>query len=220
MLISQGYRSEADIEEAQRDWQLFSQKIELLLQHQQSILRCSDYFFCHPAFANTSWPYVSGDGPLQLGGLLLGWRGNILIARCLNCDGKVLITSFAGSLGTGSNTWTGLCLCCRQQQKGKHSVAFKAWFDFVFRLRRDYPAALEQHEEYLGEEFSWGGNGLKPAIKRRKISKQLAEPVSLSVLVNELKTGDIRTGNPVNVTLINRVLELKPFSRCLVSCRY
>jgi hypothetical protein len=213
MLISQGYRSEADIEEVQRDWQLFSQNIDLLRRHEESILSCRDYFFCHPAFASCSWSYLEGDGPLLLGYLLLGWRAGLLSEDCSDFKSQVLITSFAGSPLSGANTWTGLCLCCREKRKGQNSRLFRQWMDFILKLRKMSPAMVEMVEQHDGFKFSWGGNGLKPVIKKIIVSKPVAEPITLSALIGELKSGYIRGDNAININLCKKHLELKPFSR-------
>ena len=210
-LASIGYYPSSGTNNLQNDWQLFCQNIDLLLNNK--ILNVADYFFCSPAFCYASFPYISGDGQLYLGHLLLGWKTGIFTEQCPDCKGKILITSFGGSPFSGSNAWTGFCLDCHQIINGKQSPSFRQWMDFVLKLRQTLPATVEQIEEYDAFEFSFGGNGLKPVIKKKVVQVPVANPVTLAVLVNELKAGNIRQGKPVNVCLLKQGLELRQFSR-------
>ena len=81
--------------------------------------------------------------------------------------------------------------------------------DFVLRLRKTFPDQVCEQEEYLGQNFTWGGNGLKLVMKKRIIWKLVCEPVALAVLVYELKAGTIRKGKSVNVHLIKQEVTLK-----------
>jgi hypothetical protein len=210
-IISRGYElDESAADSSDREWQLFSQNIDLILKHEQDILACGDYFFCSLAFAYSSWTYVAGDGQLFLGYLLLGWRNNILIEQCPVCtSGKVSITSFGGSPLSGSNGWTGICLDCHQKQQGKHSEHFRQWMDFVLSLRKSFPEKVSEEQEYDSQEFTFGGNGLKPVRKKKTIWKSVAEPVPIASLIDELKSGSIRKGKPPNVQLLKKDLKLK-----------
>ena len=40
-------------------------------------------------------------------------------------------------------------------------------------------------EKYEGKEFSWGGDGTKPAIKERTVTRNLHNPVSLDELLQD-----------------------------------
>ena len=114
-------------------------------------------------FAFCSWAWVGGDGPLFLGYLLLGWRDR-LIGVCAACKGKVLVTSFGGSVLSGSNGWTAICQNCYSKQNGPwERLGDRS--QFIRNLRRQYPHELCEWEEYYGELFSWGGNGLQPGKK-------------------------------------------------------
>ncbi len=214
-LASKGYCADSlTAYEINKGWQLFFQNLALILDNQQKILETASYFFCQPCFAMCSCPYVNGDGAFPLGYLLLGWRSGNLVEVCPNCpDGKVLIASFAGSVLTGRNSWTGICLSCRQKQSGKHSSAFRQWVDLIIKLRQTFPATVEQIEEHQSQEFTWGASGLAPAIKKRIVQVPVTDPVTLEVLINELKSRQIRPGKPTNVCLLKNGLELKPFSR-------
>ncbi len=209
-IISRGYEpNESAAKNTDREFQLFSQNIDLILKHEQNILACRDYFFCSLPFAYSSWLYCSGDGQLFLGYLLLAWKTGQLTEQCPTCMGRVIVSSFSGSPLTGRNSWSGLCLGCRQRQIGKESKNFLRRMEFIIELRKKFPAAVEQVEEYDGQEFTWGGNELKPVRKKKTIWKPVAEPVDLATLVKELN-GHIRKGRPVNVHhLLKKKLELK-----------
>jgi hypothetical protein len=85
-------------------------------------------------------------------------------------------------------------------------------WQFVRNLRQRYPHELCEWEEYDGEIFSWGGNGLQPGKKKRLVHQPLADPVSLSVLIGELKSGNARIAKMPNVSLLKQEMKLK-FSR-------
>jgi hypothetical protein len=191
------------------DCPLFCQNIDLLIGHERNILNCAEYFFCNLSFAWCSWPYTSGDGQLYLGYLLLGLTTGQLIEHCPTCNSIVLITSFGGSPLTGNNGWTGVCLTCRQKQKGEQSAAFRQWMDFVLRLRQIFPAAVPEQQGYDGFDFSWGEPSLKLVRKSKTIWKPVADPVTLAVLIEELKSNNIRKSRPINVSLLKKDFELK-----------
>ncbi len=204
-IISRGYEpNESAAKNTDREFQLFSQNIDLILKHEQAILACSNYFFCSLPFAYSSWLYCSGDGQLFLGYLLLAWKTDIFIEQCPDCNQKVVITSFTGSPLTGSNGWTGICCTCQQIINGKHSAAFRRRMDFVLKLRQAFPATVQEKQEYDGFDFSWGEPSLKPVRKTRIVATPVADPVTLEILIKELKTGAMRDSRPVNVHLLKK----------------
>lgn len=189
-IFSNGYVPNKDnSRNSESQFQLFCDHLALILQHERDILSCADYFFCPLDFAFCSWPYVSGDGPLYLGYLLLGWRDRSLTADCAECGGTVLVTMFGGSVLSGSNSWAGICESCHAKQNG-HWEQFGRHVQFVITLRKRFPAEVCRWEEYDGVVFSWADNGLQPARKKRLIHRQFAKPVSLNVLIDELKSGN------------------------------
>lgn len=191
---------EEEREDAQR---LFRENLSLVLSYQQDIISCSEYFFCPLPIAWCSVLFIAGSGPLCLGYLLLGWSNGTLTEQCVACGGTVLITCFGGSMLSGSNWCFGLCRDCGQSQKS-HSAptVFKDRVDFVLAARKQFPHELSYCEEYDGFVFSWGGNGLKPARKKRLVVKPVVHPVSLDVLLEELKTDKIRKGNPPTARVV------------------
>jgi hypothetical protein len=211
-VVSKGYypNSAGHID---KHWELFSQNIDFLLRHQQTILACSDYFFCSPNFSYCSWPWTSGDDPLVIGYLLLGWQNKLLVQPCPDsgCGGEVLITSFSGSPFSGANSFAGYCTNCQTRKNGSRTdIRFYELVDFISKLRQTFPSVVKEIETYSGHQFCWGGSGLEPVVKKRIVSKPVANPVTLAVLIDELlKAGTIRKGRPVNVHLLKREFELK-----------
>jgi hypothetical protein len=209
-IISRGYEpNESAAKNTDREFQLFSQNIDLILKHEQDILACRDYFFCSLPFAYSSWLYCSGDGQLFLGYLLLGWKAGQLTEHCPICMGKIIVSSFSGSPLTGRNSWSGLCLDCHQRRQGNHSKHFHQWMSLVLKFRQAFPDKVSEEQEYNSQEFTFGGNGLKLVRKKKTIWKSVAESVSIAILIDELKTGSTRKGNPPNVQLLQQQLKLK-----------
>ncbi len=211
-LVSKGYYPNSAAGHIDKDWELFSQNIELLLQHQQTILACSEYFFCSPSFSYCSCPWTSGNGHLVIGYLLLSWHNRLLVQPCPDsgCSGEVLITSFSGSPFSGANSFAGYCTNCRSRKSGSRTdIPFYELVNFVSKLRQIFPDKVCEQEEYLGQEFSWGDSGLRPIMKTRNLWKPLADPVTLAVLIDELKSNNIRKGKLPNVQLLKNHLKLK-----------
>ena len=212
MLYSIGYLpNEKNRQNEETQFQVFSDHLPLILQHERDILTCADYFFCPLDFAYCSWAYVGGDGPLYLGYLLLGWRDRSLNGLCTACGGTVLVTSFGGSILSGSNSWSGICESCHSKQHGRWDH-FNVARDFATNLRKRYPHEICEWEEYDGLIFSWGGNGLEPGHKKRLVHQALANPATLNALIDELKSGNVRVAKMPNVSLIKQEMKLK-FSR-------
>jgi len=69
MLYSYGYFSdEENLQNGESQFQILSDHLPLILQHERDILTCADYFFCPLDFAYCSWSWVGGDGPLYHSG--------------------------------------------------------------------------------------------------------------------------------------------------------
>ncbi|CAN5511382.1 hypothetical protein BH10CYA1_BH10CYA1_52950 [soil metagenome] len=187
------------------------QNFDLIMKSKSKILNCAEYFFCQPSFAGCSWPYVGGDGALPLGYLLLGWSDGILTEPCTECDGTVNVTFFGGSPLSGSCGWSGICEQCLTFRKGSgsvHSPFFEKIF-FVANLRRKYPVRVGDWVECDGHIFDWGGNGLKSTRKKQFVWTQLAFPISLELLVEELSNGVERPGRAPTVELLRQTYKLK-----------
>jgi hypothetical protein len=172
-----------------KEKQLIFESLPLILKHESDILANSNYFFCTPSFAWCSVLYFAGDGPLSIGHLLKGWRDGMFTEPCSECGDKILLFCFGGSPLSGSSGWSGYCLTCVKQISGDGMAQgkFGDRGSFATALRRNFPLHKFEWEEYDGFKFSWGGNGLEPARKKRLVQTALAEPVSLEVLVRKLK---------------------------------
>jgi hypothetical protein len=155
---------------------------------------------------------VSNDGPLVIGYLLLGWQNRLLVQSCtdLDCSGEILITSFSGSVLSGSNSYSGYCTNCQNRKSGSRTdIRFYELVDFISKLRQNFPAVVPEQQEYDGFDFSWGEPSLKPVRKSKTIWKPVANPVTLAVLIEELKTNNIRKDRPGNVSLLKQDIALK-----------
>jgi hypothetical protein len=176
------------VQQSEEEYCLLIEHVDVILKHEEDILQCTDYFFVPLSFAWCSWPYIGGDGPMCLGHLLLGWKDGILTEPCSACGGNVLVVRFSGSPLSGTNSWAGYCINCRDKKLGRQSV-HKPFFkrvEFVLNLRNNLPEQISEWEEYEGFNFSWGGTGLQPALKKRLVWKSPASPVSLETLIEGL----------------------------------
>jgi hypothetical protein len=190
--------NDSDREKRAQEEQFFCDNLQLMLDRGQDILANSEYFFCPLSFAWCAFLWIGGGGPLCLGHLLLGWNEGILIEPCPDCNSRVFVTSFSGSPLSGSNSWSGFCIGCRSRRAGRGAVnkPFSKRMDFALTARKQFPQEVSHWEDYDGFIFSWGGNGLQPASKKRLVIEKVVEPVSLDVLVEELNTGCTRKGDP------------------------
>lgn len=184
-IVSRGYFPEETSASA-KDLALFCENADLLLSHRQRIIINPKYFFCSLAFAYCSWPYVSGDGPLNLGTILLGYERNVLTASCENCGSKVLITNFGGSILSGNNKWDGFCPHCKLVQSGRWDN-FSIRFHFICRIRKSfYDGEIEKKSEScILKEFDRKKNFLSHNLKKIFQAKH-EKPLSLRDLIQEL----------------------------------
>lgn len=118
---SRGFSPVATSSEEKR---YFFERLPKLIEESETILADRALFESLPgSFSFTSWPYISGDGPLSLGFLLRGWQNGILCDQCDVCGGMVYVFSFSGSPLSGSNSFSGYCVTCqaeaRQQSPGR-----------------------------------------------------------------------------------------------------
>jgi hypothetical protein len=195
-------------EERIQELALFLEHLQLILDNSNAILKRAEYFFCQPVNAWCSWPYVTGDGPIPLGYLLLAWQQELLTAPCPECGDRLLVVTFGGSPLSGSNWCNGCCQSCGKvrRQRWEH---FWRQAKCILKLRDHFPFEVREWEEYDGFVFSWGDSGLRPARKERLLRKQVCEPVSLSTLIGELKSGTLRAKNPPNVHALGGGIKLK-----------
>lgn len=170
------------------EFEIFIEHLDCIIQHQAVILAEPEMFHCQPAFAWCSWPYIAGDGPLCLGYLILGWDNGILTEVCPLCSGFMLVTSFSGSPLSGSINSTGVCRDCRNAVvlKGPANKPIAGKISFVGELRKSHPNGSSEWTQYEGFNFSWGGTGLVPAIKKRLVHTSNAVPLSLEGVLKSL----------------------------------
>jgi len=183
-------------EEQERDFHLFFGNIDVVMENAAAVFACSEYFFCPLSFASGSLGYIGGPGALTVGHLLWCWGEGALRARCPECSGDVLVSTFGGSPLSGRNQWIGYCTACGERQIDSWPGKFGDHFVPALKVTSQYPAEVPEWVEYDGFEFSWGGDGLKPARKRRQVRTRVAELVDLDTLIDELRRGDIRPGAP------------------------
>jgi hypothetical protein len=209
--INKNARPEIDREAMGREFELFRKNAKSLLDHQDAILACEDYFFVPLAFAGCSFAYLGGGGPLCLGYLLLGWVDGILIEPCIKCEGQVRVVSFGGSPLSGSTAWSGFFPTCdkrRSAQGSVHTPFFKK-IEFVMKLRQAFPVKVYGWVEEDHSKFSWGGNGLEPSKRKVWRGEPTAKPITLETLIGELSSGILRKPNRPNVSLLKNKLELE-----------
>lgn len=210
VIKSSGYMpGTAHLPAAEGDARLFQEHFRLLLRNEPAILATAEYFFAQPSFAFCSFPYVVGDGPLFVGYLLLGWKNNLLIGSCKSCDGRVIVTSFGGSVLSGSNSWSGLCTECETFQRGNWESDFHSRVKLIWSLRNQYPFTVRVCEEFEDNVFCWAGLGTQKGIKKRFVEQKLVEAVPFEVLVAELESGDLRVSSSPNVSNFDKRVQLK-----------
>ncbi len=122
---SQGFFPAPEIEIEKK--RFFSQ-IPELLEKTNLILSDPESFSCYPGnFAYTSWPYLTGDGNLSFGQLVLGWREGVLRDQCKRCSGVLYIYRFAGSPLSDRNSFSGYCVSCQAQVKDRSTQSIFIW---------------------------------------------------------------------------------------------
>ena len=170
--------------------QCLQSNLLLLLLNAEKILNTPQLYFCSPSCCWCSFSYVTADGPipLYLGNLLEGYRNQIFIEDCPNCQTKTLMTiCFEGSPLSRSNTFWGYCISCASQSK----VPFKpsALIDrmkFVGKLRGAKPLYLSEWIVSGGYSSDWSNDWRKPAEKRELVTRKLYRPLGMRQVVASL----------------------------------
>jgi hypothetical protein len=133
--------------------QLFFTHLDLIRAHEQQILENSQYFFCQPAFA--SYGLFSHSG-IRLGTLLIGWRDEMLLDTCPDCQGIAFVYHFGGLLSRKG--WAGYCQACKMS---KH-----VWSDDLFCQRWDFASsARNQTRDAFREAVSVAAHRTSPTPK-------------------------------------------------------
>ena len=159
--------------------------LDVIHRHLDQARSALRYFFRQPTFAYCSWPYVSGDGPLNLGIILMGYERGILTAPCSACSSRVIVSSFGGSVLSGSNKWSGTCPACRLSQSGRWNE-FSQRVIFVCEMRKEFfdGAIGKNNEECVLKEYNRKRNF--PSGSLQEISSEV--PVGLAQLVQEFRS--------------------------------
>lgn len=210
-LVSKGYSNSPSEQNAQ-DYELLRNHFDLLVAHESRILNCAEYFFCSPSFASCSCPYLTGDGPLPLGYLMLGWSRGVLLETCSHCAESVRILSFGGSPLSGHYGWSGHCARCNEKRVGKSESGMLKLYLFIADLRKMFPTEVIEWEEYDGQSFDWGA-GLIPAKKTRQIIRPVVTAVTFATLIDELRGNVVRISSAPSLSLLKRPTELKLTNR-------
>src|SRR5690606_37041888 len=80
---------------------------------------------------------------------------------------------------------------------------------FASSINRQYRERVEEIEEYDGTAFSFGAEPLITTKKTRKRVCSLVENLSVTEVLNELKTGKIRQATPREKSLLDEVLVIE-----------
>lgn len=189
-IFSYGYcPADSDRVRREAEFELLRTNLDFILEHRGKILRDKECFFCSLSFAWASVPYIGGGGPLCLGHLLLGWENEIMKEPCTECGGEILVTSFGGSVLSGSTGWSGICSSCniREHRRGSVHKPFARRAHFVCSLLKRFPEEKIGVEDFDGFEFSWGGNGLKPARKKRQLTTRVVAEIALAEVLVRIR---------------------------------
>jgi len=168
------------------EFQLLAENLNLLLEHEEEIMSQPRYFYCEMEDAFLSMPYISGDGLIPLGVLMLLWRGEVLKDVCSDCGGEVYIVGTGGSPLSGNHSWWGCCRQCGKRQKGHKPTFRELWNpirDALLRFRLEpakEPAGSFKLPWKAAEEKADGGS-----LGNRMMEE--FQPVDLSTLIRELK---------------------------------
>lgn len=114
-----GFMSEQELEELRnQEDKLFAENMDLIMKSSEIIINTPEFFYCEFGSAWLSLAYIGGDGMIPLGVLLMLWEQGKLMDRCKHCGADVYIIGAGGSPLSGSHTWHGFCVGCRQRQIG------------------------------------------------------------------------------------------------------
>ncbi len=114
-----GFMSEQELKELRdKEDKLFAENMNLIMKNSEIIINTPEFFYCEFGSAWLSLAYIGGDGMIPLGVLLMLWKQEKLMDCCKHCGADVYIIGAGGSPLSGSHTWHGLCIDCRQYQIG------------------------------------------------------------------------------------------------------
>ncbi len=174
---------ESDAERTQ-NMQLFCDNLELILTNADLVIGRPEFFYIRHDWMLIGGIYV-GSKYIPLGVLLKLWQSGSWIGECSDCDGRAYIFKAGGSPLSGSHYCNAVCPVCRKIVNSRQNEAFtelmKQAFDLCDRYNRKQKILRTR-----GPVFSWS-KGLVGKSVPDKILEDVAKPVSLETLVNELK---------------------------------
>ena len=117
--------------------------------------------------------------------------------------------AFGGSPVSVINSWGAVCKSCKQRTTGRSDgQKFRDRTIYASGVRKQFPQTISEWCEVDGYQFDWG-KGLKPVRKKQLVTKQVAEPMTLSELIADLKTGELVESSPPEAMAMDELLQLK-----------
>lgn len=135
VIISPGF-SPPRIDQAEQG--LLFASLPMLLKSFDQVAASPSSYFCQPACCWASLAYVKG-GPLCLGWLLELHLLGKLRGTCSTCLGDLFITQLGGSVLSGTNFYSGVCLKCEQPSTVRNSAGFNDKVLALLKLRKSRP---------------------------------------------------------------------------------
>jgi hypothetical protein len=143
---------ECSPEERRLELEMVRDNLDRILEQADTILETPEKFHCllHAAHLGL----VTGPSwQIPLGVLLLLWKDGKLITICPHCAGNTHILGAGGSPLSGANTFTGICVNCREIVTGRLADFSNVWHPLLnMRAKyRNYQKVLRRRTRV----FSW-----------------------------------------------------------------
>jgi len=103
---------ELSAEEKKRTFALFTDHLDLIFQHADTIIQTPQLFYCPLGGARIDLAHVGEYHP-PLGALMHLWQEGTLVEACGHCQGDLCVYRAAVSPLSGANQGTGICRTCR-----------------------------------------------------------------------------------------------------------
>lgn len=168
----------------QEEEALFFHSLPLFLANIDQILNRPELYFCIPAGCYSSFPY-SCLSPMSIGHLMEGYLAEVLTDCCPQCRGKLYVYRLGGG-GPALTYIYGHCIACKEISRIRPDSRYWERVRYVVALRRAKPIFTTVVIEYQGQEFTWAGSGIRPAIKKRKVTRPIHETLLLTQVVEVL----------------------------------
>ncbi len=179
---------ECSPEERRLELKMVRDNLDRILEQADTILETPEKFHCllHAAhFGLTTGP----NWQIPLGVLLLLWQDGKLITTCLHCAGKTHIVGAWGSPLSGANTFTGICINCKEIVSGGLADFSCVWQPLLnMRTKyRNYQKKLRRRTRV----FSWK-EGVSGVETPEVVLQNAVQGVSLESLVRGMATSASR----------------------------